>query len=311
MALMKCHECGGSVSSQASVCPHCGAPTKRREPTTLRWLVSLLVAIILTGGYLMRPQGPSVKQGEQGHASVEPAKVDFSQPLQTQNFALVCPQSVAFDNRVGHGLQAAMKAHSSVFGHQEEVANVGCEEWRAGQRVELDSDAIKQATEWQAQDRCGMLRFGQRFILSCSLENIPRQAITSLAAPAVAASKSVRTNWDACLKYQPMEVTLTGTLKRVVFPGPPNFESVEQGDSPEPRLVLVLDAPVCVMRSTVDILDEAEDGVSDIQTGGFRDMDAAPVGRRVRISGTLTHSFNGHHHTRVMLNATNWSALPD
>jgi hypothetical protein len=35
MALMQCHECEGKVSSEASTCPHCGAPVKKPPP---KWL---------------------------------------------------------------------------------------------------------------------------------------------------------------------------------------------------------------------------------------------------------------------------------
>jgi hypothetical protein len=37
-----------------------------------------------------------------------------------------------------------------------------------------------------------------------------------------------------CLKYEPEVVELKGKVKRVVFPGRPNYESVKAGDEPEP-----------------------------------------------------------------------------
>lgn len=40
--------------------------------------------------------------------------------------------------------------------------------------------------------------------------------------------------------------TLTGTLDYVVFPGPPNYEDVQTGDTPEPNFVLWLAKPICV-----------------------------------------------------------------
>ena len=48
MALQKCPECGGQVSTTAWMCPHCGA-----RPQTNRWLLAVamgvapLVAVIL------------------------------------------------------------------------------------------------------------------------------------------------------------------------------------------------------------------------------------------------------------------------
>ena len=40
--------------------------------------------------------------------------------------------------------------------------------------------------------------------------------------------------------------TLTGILDYVVFPGPPNFEDVQKGDTPEPTYVLRLASPICL-----------------------------------------------------------------
>ncbi len=40
--------------------------------------------------------------------------------------------------------------------------------------------------------------------------------------------------------------TLTGTLDYVLFAGPPNFEDVQKGDTPEPSFVLRLAQPICL-----------------------------------------------------------------
>lgn len=40
-----------------------------------------------------------------------------------------------------------------------------------------------------------------------------------------------------------LHVMLTGIVKYIVFPGPPNFVSVEKGDYEEPRWILEVDAP--------------------------------------------------------------------
>lgn len=39
-----------------------------------------------------------------------------------------------------------------------------------------------------------------------------------------------------------VHVTLTGTVKRMIFPGPPHFLSVEKGDWAEPRTILQVDS---------------------------------------------------------------------
>lgn len=46
MAMLKCHECGGGVSSDAKACPSCGAKVKK--PTSkLAWLIAGLFAFVL------------------------------------------------------------------------------------------------------------------------------------------------------------------------------------------------------------------------------------------------------------------------
>ncbi|QHC36734.1 hypothetical protein [Komagataeibacter xylinus] len=39
---------------------------------------------------------------------------------------------------------------------------------------------------------------------------------------------------------------LTGTLEYVMFPGPPNYEDIQKGDTPEPEYILKLQDPICI-----------------------------------------------------------------
>jgi len=48
-------------------------------------------------------------------------------------------------------------------------------------------------------------------------------------------------------KGQP--AALTGTLDYILFAGPPNFEDVQKGDTPEPSFVLRLAQPICLSGS--------------------------------------------------------------
>ncbi|HEX5126344.1 MAG TPA: hypothetical protein VFW00_06365 [Rhodocyclaceae bacterium] len=68
---------------------------------------------------------------------------------------------VLFDNREGHGLQAAM----------EDAEKAGCEAWHKGVPIELSDEERQRAKKWQAQHDCGMLDFGEGLILSCDLRN--------------------------------------------------------------------------------------------------------------------------------------------
>lgn len=54
------------------------------------------------------------------------------------------------------------------------------------------------------------------------------------------------------LSYEPAIVTLSGTLVRKTFPGPPNYESVKKGDRPETSWFLDLQESVCVNTSKTE-----------------------------------------------------------
>lgn len=51
---------------------------------------------------------------------------------------------------------------------------------------------------------------------------------------------------------------LTGTLDYVMFPGPPNYEDVQKGDTPEPSYILKLHDAICIA--------DDEDGFADPKT---------------------------------------------
>lgn len=58
MALIKCSECGGQVSSRAVRCPHCGAPTVGSSPLALGVAAGVLGLAAAMGLLLSRGGGP-------------------------------------------------------------------------------------------------------------------------------------------------------------------------------------------------------------------------------------------------------------
>lgn len=106
-----------------------------------------------------------------------------------------------------------------------------------------------------------------------------------------------------CVAYEPETVSLSGTIKRHTFAGPPNYQSIAKGDQPEQVWVLHLVRPTCVSARGDQ---EEEKNVSDLQlvfTEAEKDYRRyrSFVGRRVTINGTLFHAHTGHHHTKVLL----------
>ena len=124
-------------------------------------------------------------------------------------------------------------------------------------------------------------------------------ALATVGAPGASAK-------EPCLRYEPDVVELVGVVKRHTFPGPPNYESVTQGDAPERYWLLHLSQPLCVQPSDPgDKTQSPEPEVKSLQII-IRDYKRVrlPLGRRVRITGTLMHAVTGHHHTKVLIQAS-------
>lgn len=108
---------------------------------------------------------------------------------------------------------------------------------------------------------------------------------------------------EPCFKYEPEVVELTGKVERVVFPGPPNYESVKDGDRPESYYVLFLPKSVCVQGDPKDEMNsETEKNIKSMQLIISDYKKYRPLlGKKVTVKGTLMHAITGHHHTNVLL----------
>lgn len=108
----------------------------------------------------------------------------------------------------------------------------------------------------------------------------------------------------ACLPYQPTAVFLRGELVRKTFPGPPNFESVADGDEAETGFYLRLAQPVCTLEGKEDFDNAKKDGVRLVQLvldqKGY-DHWRPKLGKTVTVKGTLFSGFTGHHHADLLL----------
>lgn len=108
-----------------------------------------------------------------------------------------------------------------------------------------------------------------------------------------------------CLSYEPTVVTLSGTLVRKTFPGPPNYESIRKGGRPETSWFLDLSESLCVNESATEPdLNPKQIGVREIQLVVKPDQyqqHKGLVGRKVLATGTLFGEHTGHHRTPVLL----------
>jgi hypothetical protein len=109
----------------------------------------------------------------------------------------------------------------------------------------------------------------------------------------------------SCLSYEPAVVVIRGTLRRQIFPGPPDYENLKKGDKPETYWVLETEQPFCVMESPIQPdLDPGKSNVSRVQLalqpemyGRYKGL----VGKKVTASGTLFAAITAHHYTPVLL----------
>ena len=113
---------------------------------------------------------------------------------------------------------------------------------------------------------------------------------------------------QVCLSYEPATVTLKGKISRKTFAGPPNYENVKKGDTPESYWILRLSKLICVNTDEKIIGGEKrERTVSNLQlilSGEQYAQYKGALGKRVEVSGKLMHAHTGHHHTNVLLTVT-------
>jgi hypothetical protein len=108
----------------------------------------------------------------------------------------------------------------------------------------------------------------------------------------------------ACLHYEPTQVVLSGTLVERTYPGPPNYESVAQGDAAETGYYLRLRKPVCTQAREEDEAS-SHARVEWLQVVVMDKTHFAQLrprlGKVVRLHGSLFEASTGHHHTDVLL----------
>lgn len=116
---------------------------------------------------------------------------------------------------------------------------------------------------------------------------------------------------DKVLTYGPSIVELTGTLDLQTFPGPPNYESIKDGDKIERHFYLKLEEPINVLPGKENSGIESADvelnvkviqlSISEEDNKLWSRFRKIGEGGRVTIQGTLFHRFTGHHHSRILM----------
>jgi len=105
------------------------------------------------------------------------------------------------------------------------------------------------------------------------------------------------------VRYEPAVVTLSGTLMEVHRWGPPTFGEDSTRDESVRLLVLSLGSAISVVGDSADpVNSESIPLVTQVQLAlaeGMR-IDSL-LGRRVRLTGTLSRAVTGHHFFPVIM----------
>lgn len=223
MALIRCGECGSEISDKALACPKCGAPngpagltasdssSRTRPKPALAASVVLLFVFGVVAWVAMSSDAPEkseppapAKSSSTVRSTPPPAQkdpdkpvLDLSKPVITDGVAsVVCPFGILLEKRIGHDLSAATDAATSIFGREEKVEKVGCEEWKEG--IGLTISAASKADDLWLMAQHGdtvllAFRYGLKNGGSAPVEQRAVVASAGAASPEPAKSAQVST----------------------------------------------------------------------------------------------------------------------
>lgn len=107
--------------------------------------------------------------------------------------------------------------------------------------------------------------------------------------------------------YELEDVELSGMLHEAIYPGPPEYMSVEMGDHPEEVVILTLKYPINVEINGEDHFNEPEKGVRELQVVFSDSMPSRhQMKEEITLRGTLYHGHTAHHRRRVLMTVNSW-----
>ena len=148
---------------------------------------------------------------------------------------------------------------------------------------------------------------GQRITLTGSLI---RASTRDHRIPVLLWVTDVKAECREYLSYEPAVVKLTGVIISKTYPGPPNYESIKDGDEPETYWLLALSHPICVNEKP-SAFYEAAKNVRRVQLVFSSEKTYTTyrrlLGKRAMATGTLYGAHTGHHKTPVLLTVSTLS----
>jgi len=101
-----------------------------------------------------------------------------------------------------------------------------------------------------------------------------------------------------CPAFTGREWEFTGHLVNLIFPGPPNYESVTSGDKPVTRWYLQLPRPACF--AEYKYLTQIQLSLKPGEINRYRQF----LGKEIRVKGTLEEGVPGRHTTPLVVNVS-------
>lgn len=111
---------------------------------------------------------------------------------------------------------------------------------------------------------------------------------------------------DVCLESEPAVVKIKGKYSQKTFPGPPNYESIKNGDRSETQWILKFDNPVCVNRTpqeefwTKRAILNVKKVTLVLSQSMYKKYESLML-RKVVVTGTLWEAHTAHHRTRILI----------
>lgn len=94
----------------------------------LKGLFWIAVVIVLAKIFLDKPT--TTQQSSKSTPALAP--LDFTAPVYTKKYAIICPMSLFSDPRVVRDVEVIRSLWTTVLNRSSKVKEMGCEEWRDG-----------------------------------------------------------------------------------------------------------------------------------------------------------------------------------
>ncbi|HCE1619870.1 DUF4431 domain-containing protein [Vibrio parahaemolyticus] len=100
-------------------------------------------------------------------------------------------------------------------------------------------------------------------------------------------------------------VTLSGKVREELFAGPPNYESINNGDRPQFYWVLYVNEPIAVVGRCIETQKVTDHGKTCcfqlVLKQNFYDNRNDILGKFVKVTGQVFLGYTGHHNTKALI----------